>query len=540
MVDGKDLLKEFDYCLSNGDAIKMTLVLESLPKVSPAIVSEVTRALEQSGASFLIASIVDLQKKYRQAYESVTELGTVLTGLLSRHHDEIVPFIEDDAVFDKLPALEAARRLQYKGAVGSIEKLLLAKDTGKFAHKAIEVLAEFGMPSSVKALSGFLYSSNRSLIGAAIRALGNIATPSAIERLAECTGSDVARDILVVREFARLQLPPAMEKLVNFLCSHHTQLRNYAKEKLAATGVKALPYLINVLRSGDADWTVQALNLLGEIGDDSAGTPVRKLLQSGPESANVRFAAYEALEHIKITAGGYTLTEGLLDSDEQVAFAAARAINANLTETMVNGLKALIANDEENRDRYLKILLNAEAEEVVKALAGDVDIVDSLAAVLNYSVRDDIHKYFSGLAGGWPRSALSGKLRKRIYIKRRGAGEIWVVDDSKTVLALYKEALGDCECTLRLFERALPVMNIITHEKPVMLFVDLNMPEMNGLELVDKIRKIYPAGELPIVLVTTQTDVSADNDFKYENINDVVEKPFSSDGIRKLVEKYRV
>jgi CheY-like chemotaxis protein len=65
------------------------------------------------------------------------------------------------------------------------------------------------------------------------------------------------------------------------------------------------------------------------------------------------------------------------------------------------------------------------------------------------------------------------------------------------------------------------------------------MPEMNDLELIGKIRETYSADEPPIVLVTTQTDVRADNDFKHEKITDVVEKPFSSDGIRWLVRKYK-
>ena len=539
MIDGEALFEEFSYCLRQRDGIKMTLVLEALPEVSSEVCERVLDAAGRSRDTMVMTAITELQSRKPEMFDRLPKLKELYVSLLIDSPEEIIKQLKNGAVNDKSTVLTAVKYLQIREAAEIIEEQLQESPESLWARAAIEILGEFGMQSSVPVLSRFLYAKDRSLIGTAIRALGNIATPSAIERLTESTGNDAGRDVLVIRELARLELPLAIEKMVGMLCSHHTQLRNYAKEKIAEIGSKAVPYLLKVLVSRDADWTIHALNLLAQIGDQTAGTEIRKLLQSMPENPNVRFAAYEALEVIKVGAGGYTLTEGLVDKDDHVAFAAARAINANLSEAMINGLKSLVTSDNKARNGYLAVLLNAETDKVIKELVRDDGIRDATLAILNDpGTADDTHRHFIVMFSEWGYANEVDILKKRHYTGKSHGKELWTVDDSKMVLLIYKKVLGRVNCLLRQFDGGAAVLDAIGKKRPALLFTDLNMPGINGIDLIRSLRKTWSKEQLPVILVTTQSDVRNDDAFDREGINEIIEKPFSAEKLLSVAEKY--
>ena len=64
------------------------------------------------------------------------------------------------------------------------------------------------------------------------------------------------------------------------------------------------------------------------------------------------------------------------------------------------------------------------------------------------------------------------------------------------------------------------------------------MPNLNGIDLVKKLRQISEYKELPIIMVTTQ-DEDRDNKAAYAaGINGIVQKPFSEGQIGKALKLY--
>jgi two-component system, chemotaxis family, chemotaxis protein CheY len=63
------------------------------------------------------------------------------------------------------------------------------------------------------------------------------------------------------------------------------------------------------------------------------------------------------------------------------------------------------------------------------------------------------------------------------------------------------------------------------------LFVDWNMPVMNGLELVKEIRQHPEQSEIKIVMVTTETEMSQVMRALEAGADDYVMKPFTEDVI---------
>jgi len=205
-------------------------------------------------------------------------------------------------------------------------------------NQLIEALGEIGDPQATNTISDFLYSGNRTLIISATRALGKLGTPTAMLRLAERMGTDNQLDLLILDIFAKVQDTISLEKLNEAMRSHYAHLRTYAKKTLVGIGPKAVPILTENLLFDDPDLRVHTLNVLGDIGDPAAISPIRKLLHNQPANANVRFAAYEALGLLPLDRGAYVLTQGLNDPVDHVCIAAAKAIDRNFNEIMAAGI----------------------------------------------------------------------------------------------------------------------------------------------------------------------------------------------------------
>lgn len=73
--------------------------------------------------------------------------------------------------------------------------------------------------------------------------------------------------------------------------------------------------------------------------------------------------------------------------------------------------------------------------------------------------------------------------------------------------------------------------------KPAPVLTDLNMPEISGIELTEKIRKKYSSDELPVIMVTTQSDVQ-DHESAAAGVNNILIKPFNADSLRDAMGKY--
>ena len=116
------------------------------------------------------------------------------------------------------------------------------------------------------------------------------------------------------------------------------------------------------------------------------------------------------------------------------------------------------------------------------------------------------------------------------------------VDDSKTVLASVELAVED------LVEQG--SIEFITYDNPVefletvkggfeydLLFTDINMPQMNGLELSKELKAMANLRQKPILALTTESSAEIKQAGKEIGIAGWVVKPFSNEKIAMAVKK---
>ena len=107
-----------------------------------------------------------------------------------------------------------------------------------------------------------------------------------------------------------------------------------------------------------------------------------------------------------------------------------------------------------------------------------------------------------------------------------------VVDDSRAVrmiLANTLKELGFEVCEAANGQEALKLIEAAGDSTPSLALLDWNMPEMNGFELLKRLRHTPELSSLVIVMVTTETELDQMAAALEAGANEYVMKPFTKD-----------
>ena len=83
--------------------------------------------------------------------------------------------------------------------------------------------------------------------------------------------------------------------------------------------------------------------------------------------------------------------------------------------------------------------------------------------------------------------------------------KVLAVDDSKTIRDLLNMALNDAGFETHLAEDGVAALELLEDISPNAVITDINMPNMDGFELVKEIRSQDRFARLPILVLTTES-----------------------------------
>ncbi|MCD4826050.1 MAG: response regulator [Phycisphaerae bacterium] len=114
-----------------------------------------------------------------------------------------------------------------------------------------------------------------------------------------------------------------------------------------------------------------------------------------------------------------------------------------------------------------------------------------------------------------------------------------VVDDSGIMRKMVMRGLNDCDLAEFSFTEAVDGKDALdkfdsgTHE---MLFVDWNMPNMNGLEFIIEVRK-QTDHHIPVVMITTESTMGkVEEAMEKAGVDTFICKPFTPDVLQKKLQ----
>jgi two-component system chemotaxis response regulator CheY len=116
---------------------------------------------------------------------------------------------------------------------------------------------------------------------------------------------------------------------------------------------------------------------------------------------------------------------------------------------------------------------------------------------------------------------------------------ILIADDSAIVRTMVKKAIAMAGLPIaQVYEAAngREALDQLSKNWIDIVFADLNMPEMNGVELVEHMSKDSMLLSTPVVIVSSEHSQAKIDDLKRKGIRAYIKKPFRPEGFREVVE----
>jgi CheY-like chemotaxis protein len=120
----------------------------------------------------------------------------------------------------------------------------------------------------------------------------------------------------------------------------------------------------------------------------------------------------------------------------------------------------------------------------------------------------------------------------------RSQSKVMIVDDSPLLLKQFGNLITSWGYQLSLVNDSANATRQMLSEKPDIVFMDINMPNLNGFDLIKQIRRQQSLASIPLVLVTSENTITNNFRAKWANCR-FLSKPLKSDDIQEFREQVR-
>jgi CheY-like chemotaxis protein len=406
-------------------------------------------------------------------------------------------------------------------------------------------LARIGDESAMPVFRRFLDHEDPFIQSSCIEALGKLGDPQSIEEFKKILVESEAEDRFEVCDITTWKAVDALARnatedtiafLVNTLHHKNPTVRRIITDALINVGSFCIPMLLDAFESGDTDTKILAANVLGFLRDKTGADGLVAAFDKGQaDDPNVRYAVYEALGRIGTMKGIICLVDGLSETDELILMAVIGGLEQHVNPGMITTLVNLISMADEQSFRLAKAVINSRATTIFDHLyenqgAGDI-LVDALAESRDPEIVEEFRDVLAEIGGMRAEQDLD-----RLPSLTMGTRKALAADDSRSMCAMHRAILTDLGFEPFVAANGEEAYEFIEQgESFEVIITDMNMPIMDGMELVGKIRSTPGMEEVPIIMVTTESEASQQGLASKTGVSAFITKPFKPDDLKAKI-----
>ncbi len=553
-IDPKEFIDELIFCLKEEDIVKAKALLQFASdtdvdvEVQKQALAELSKADEKI-AFPLLEHLTKIKISSNEVKEALYEL---ILDKAYGNTDLVVKYITQNNKESQLIYLKAAGDLQLKDTAPVLAKILSQSKDPDILIQTIESMGALRIKKFLPLFSAVMTKQYDDRVKrAAVFAIAETGGKEAVDLLSSMISGKDEIDLIVIEALAGIQDQYALDSIASLLNSDHTYIRDAAINQLIRIGSKSVPILTRAMSNAQSDYMVHLLTTLGYIGDLAAIPAVLDIINVKPKDPNIRQAAYEALERLPSTKSAISLAQGLQDPVESVRMSAARAVDKNLSKVLIAGLKNIVRQEDDDAANAVSALIDAAADNIFNFLLEEESFIKLATAHIASKADPATSEHFLNLLKNKNRQDLAEEIAKKLPHFKSNTPEtkdkeLFVIDDSKMMLKLYQNKLTNLGYKPKLFQFPEEAISAVAVSKPDLIITDLNMPDINGIELTHEIRKKYTRQQLPIIMITTQSDFIAssksgsgakvdDSFLTKSGISKILHKPFTDEELKDAV-----
>lgn len=152
-----------------------------------------------------------------------------------------------------------------------------------------------------------------------------------------------------------------------------------------------------------------------------------------------------------------------------------------------------------NEDTAMRSNLSIEQKQRLEKLASGDRTLNDIASAL---AQDPLE-----IAKGFAQLINNGLVTLKSPMKPSMA-QIVIVDDSPLILKQFRSLVTSWGYQVKLSQDPVTALQTILQSNPVIIFLDINMPEITGFELVKQIRRQPELASIPLVMLTAEKTLS--------------------------------
>jgi CheY-like chemotaxis protein len=508
-------------------------------------------SLDQSREYASIPDIIALLEKIPKHEAIVLVMRDTLKKLFSGSEEYTGQYLTSDNRDIQKICIEVAGRNKFVSTAAALKSIAIQASDRKEDRTLFEVITALSQLKPEESIDLFRKNMDHedSLISSlCIDILGSLNDAPAFERMrriiseAESDSHNGLCDLptgSAIKALSRFQGKDATSFFISILHHKNPGVRRVIHYELSCKGLEAVDALNKVFQTDSIDSKIFAANILGLIGTKEATDVLVKALDTNRGAhPNIRFAIYDALGSTPGMSGLVCLADGLMETDQMVLLAVVSSLGMHLNQWILDKITEMIKKGTDHGKMLIQAIIASGTMNIFEGLyRADEAIASMLIEEMKRSGdREHIEQSMEIFKGiGSARAQADMQILKGISVEGEGL-HILAVDDSKTMLNFYKSVVASLGMNISTALNGKEALDIIATGKRFNLIItDMNMPVMDGVEFTRNVRSDPTFSDIPIIMITTETERSQQDLARKAGVTHFMQKPFDAEKLQERI-----